>query len=161
MASSWLADRRLTDRQREHRREDRNERLLIRRNEFQRDTLLNLQVASQKLLRKTGASLHQDRMAFQTTGEWQRQLLPDGLSDDHLHLSTEVTLLASRIRNDEVRDLVVQLRNHTFSVVISKNQGEAEAHMTDAANIQGSLIETIGRLLRELDQADEKHFSSH
>ena len=50
MATGWFADMRLTKRERERRKEDRHERFLIRRNDFQRDTLLQLQVASQKNL---------------------------------------------------------------------------------------------------------------
>ena len=54
MVAAWFADKRLTERDREGRREERHERLATRRNEFQRETLLSLQVTAQKLLRNTG-----------------------------------------------------------------------------------------------------------
>lgn len=78
MVSAWLADRRLMARDRERRREERHERLVARRNDFQRETLLALQDACQKLLRNAGAALVSDVIAHGTGGEWQRQQLPDG-----------------------------------------------------------------------------------
>lgn len=72
MLASWAADRRLSERERENRREDRKDRLAMRRNDFQRESLLALQAASQELLRTTGASLHQDILAYRSTGKWQK-----------------------------------------------------------------------------------------
>ena len=151
MVTSWLADRRLSERDRERRREDRRERLVDRANDFQRETLLALQVASQKLLRNTGASLHQDIMAYRTTGIWQKQQLPEGLSDDHLRLTTEVMLLASRIRDDRARALTECLRKLAAEVGLSSAEHEAQRRMQAAAEVQNSLLEKVGELVRELD----------
>lgn len=151
MVTSWLADRRLSERDRERRREDRRERLVDRANDFQRETLLALQVASQKLLRNTGASLHQDIMAYRTTGIWQKQQLPEGLSDDHLRLTTEVMLLASRIRDDRARALTECLRKLAAEVGLSSDEHEAQRRMQAAAEVQNSLLEKVGELVRELD----------
>lgn len=154
MLSGWIADQRLTDRERERRREERRERLAIRRNDFQRETLLTLQVASQKLLRTTGRMHHLDVVAFRTTGQWQRQQFPDDLSDDHLRYMTEAMLLASRVRDDEARSLAEQLRDRAAVVGMSREEGEAESRMVAAADIQGALIDRIGHLVREMDEAD-------
>ena len=105
MLAALLGDRRITERDRERRLEERHERLLTRRNDFQRQTLLALQEASERLMRNTGASLHQDVVAHRTTGKWQRQQLPHDLSNDHLRLTTETMLLDSWVREDEVRAL--------------------------------------------------------
>lgn len=154
MFASWLADRRQSDRERERRREERQDRLAIRRNDFQRETLLGLQVASQKLLRTTGRMHHLDDMAFRTTGKWQRQQFPDDLSDDHLRQITETMLLASRVRDDETRTLAGRLRDRAAVVSLSVDGAEAETRMMAAADIQGALIERIGQLVREMDEAD-------
>lgn len=151
MATSWLADRRLTERDRERRREEQRERLADRSNDFQRETLLALQLASQKLLRNTGASLHQDVLAYRTAGIWQRQQLPGNLSDEHLQLTTETMLLASRIRDDQVRVLAERLRGLASEVGNSHDETEANTRMMAAADVQGSLLEKIGALVRELD----------
>jgi hypothetical protein len=151
MLSAWLADQRVESRERERRRVERRERLTDRRADFQRETLLSLQIASQKLLRNTGASLHRDIVAHRTTGKWQKQQLPHNLSDDDLRWKTEVLLLASRVRDQEVRDLVEQLRTQTTKVFLSRDEQEAEGHMTAAGDTQALLIQRIGQLVREMD----------
>lgn len=154
MISAWLADRRLTERERERRREERRERLILRRNDFQRDALLALQVASQKLLRCAGAMHHQDVMAFRQSGQWQKQQFGDDLSNQYLHQVTETMLLGSRIWDDEVRRLADALREHTSRVSLSASEQEAERRMEAAAETQRALIQRIGQLVREMDEAD-------
>ena len=158
MFAAWIADRRLTERERERRREERRERFVIRRNDFQRQTLLHLQVAAQKLLRTTGAMLYQDMLATSKSGEWQKQkfgedLFDNGLSNDHLLHNTETMLLASRVYDDEVRSLAKDLRDHSAHLSMSANQQVAEDRMASAANVQQALIERIGKLVREMDEA--------
>lgn len=154
MLASWAADRRLSERERESRKEERKDRLAIRRNDFQRETLLALQVASQQLMRTTGASLHQDIVAHRTTGEWQKQQLPNNLSDDHLLLTTETMLLASRVRDDDVRKLADRMRAQATVVGMSSDESEAEGRMMAATDTQQALIQRIGELVRELDETD-------
>jgi hypothetical protein len=154
MLAAWLGDRRLTERDREHRREERQERRINQRNDFQRETLLALQVASQNLARNVGASLHQDIIAHRNTGKWQRQQLPDNLSDDNLKMTTETMLLASRVHDEDVRALADQLRTQTVSVIHSESESEAERCMATAVETQSALIERIGKLIRELDEVD-------
>jgi hypothetical protein len=74
IASGWLADVRQTARDRERRREETRERFLVRRNDFQRENLLELQSFLQKLVRTTGAMHHINQMAYRQAGKWQRQL---------------------------------------------------------------------------------------
>jgi hypothetical protein len=155
MLSSWIADRRLTARDRERRSEEERERLQVRRKDFQRDTLLELQIASQKLLRNAGASLHQDIMAHRKTGIWQKQQLPGDLSDGHLRWSTEMMLLSSRVLDEEIRSLADQLRTLTVTVGFSNNEDDAEAGMSAAAEVQQALIRRIGKLVREMDTPGE------
>lgn len=154
--SGWLADTRLNAREREGRKDERSERLAIRRSDFQRETLLALQTASQRLIRNTGASLHQDIMAHRTGSEWQKQQLPDNLSDEHLQWNTETLLLASRVRDDEVRGLADQLRSQCTVVGFSGGQTEAEGRMAAAAVTQDALIQRIGFLVREIDEIETR-----
>lgn len=153
MLSAWLADGRLRERDRERRRDERQERFAIRRDDFQRETLLALQVASQELLRNTGAALLQDIAAHRKTGEWQRQALVGDLSDDALRLNTQTMLLGSRILDNEVREMADKLRTQAVHVSHSQNEIEAQQSMTDASNTQQALVRRIGKLLRELDGA--------
>lgn len=152
--AGWLADKRLTDRERERRSEERRERIAIRRSDFQRETLLALQTATQKLIRNTGASLFQDVVAHRNGGEWQRQQLPNNLSDDDLHWTTETMLLASRVRDDEVRGLADRLRSECTVVGFSSNEAEAERRMATAAVTHDAVIQRIGFLIREIDDVE-------
>jgi len=154
MLAAWLGDRRITERDRERRSDERRERLVTRRNDFQRETLLALQEASQKLLRNTGASHHQDVIAYRTTGKWQRQQSTDDLSNDFLRLTTETMLLASRVRDDEVRGLADRLRTEASAVNFSIDESEAESCITAAGDTQSALIQRIGEIVRGLDEAD-------
>lgn len=149
--SSWLADRRLTDRERERRREERFERFTIRRNDFQRETLLALQLSSQKLLRASGKMHVQDLIAFRKTSEWQKQHFSEGLSDEHLLHLTETMLLTSRVLDDECRAVSDAFRECAASVARSRNEAESEERMTNAVAMQQSLIARIGMLVREMD----------
>lgn len=152
--SAWLADGRLNTRDRERRREERRERLVARRNDFQRETLLELQSASQQLLRSSGAALHNDTMAYRATGVWQRQLLAEELSDDILRLTTQTMLLSSRIRDEEIRTLADRLRSHVAQSGVSRSEAEAELEVSAAAAAQQALIQRAGLLLRDLDDLD-------
>ena len=63
-------------------------------------------------------------------------------------------LLASRVRDDETRTLAGRLRDRAAVVSLSVDGAEAETRMMAAADIQGALIERIGQLVREMDEAD-------
>lgn len=152
LLASWLADRRQTKRDRERRHDERQGRLMLRHNDFQRETLLALQVASQALLRNTGASWHADVMESRRSGKWQKQPLPNSLSDDHLRLVTEVTLLASRVHDDEVRSLADKVRTTTTDVIYSSNESEAQDRIMSAVETQQLLVERIGEIVRQLDK---------
>ncbi|MGV3729143.1 MAG: hypothetical protein ACO1NN_00085 [Sphingopyxis sp.] len=153
MISAWIADNRLSSRERERRREERSERLEARRTDFQRDTLLNLQVASQKFMRATGAMHFQDVIAFRETGAWQKGQFGEELSNEHLRQLTETMLLASRVWDDEARALAGKLRIGATAVSASATERDAEHQMTIVTDIQQALIERIGKLVREMDEA--------
>ncbi len=154
MISAWIADKRLTERERERRREESLERRANRRDDFQRETLLSLQSASQKLLRATGAMHHQDLITFRKSGQWQKQQFGDDLSNAHLHQNTETMLLASRVRDEKARSLADTLREQASVVVFSATEDEAECRMRAAADTQQALVQRIGQLVREMDEAD-------
>jgi hypothetical protein len=63
-------------------------------------------------------------------------------------------LLASRIRDGEVRMLVDQLRDRTAATGTARDENEAEQQILAAVDIQSALVSRIGQLVREMDQAD-------
>jgi hypothetical protein len=158
--SGWLADGRLSKRERERRREERRERLAERHSDFQRETLLQLQVSSQKLIRATAKMLHQDKLAFRTSGKWQKQLFSEGLADEHLLQMTETMLLSSRVFDDEVRVLADILRENVTAVGGSASETDAESCMLIAGETQTKLLQRIGKLVRELDRITAASFEN-
>jgi hypothetical protein len=149
--TAWLADNRLNKRERESRREEQQERLQVRRSEFQRDTLLDLQNTSQGLLRNAGALHFQSVLAVHEAGERGRKPLSENLSDEHLQLQTRVMLLASRVRDDEIRELVDALKAGTSSVIFAKSEVESRALFMQIMETQSQLLVRTGELIRSLD----------
>ncbi len=111
--SDWVKNRRESERERDARREARREQLSDQRRNFQRETLLVLQEAIQDLARATGAAHHQDEMAFGTTGRWQRQPLGEELNQQVHVANRRVLLLAVRVRDESLRDVVNRFRQLT------------------------------------------------
>jgi hypothetical protein len=149
--AGWLADRRAWLRDRERRLDERRERFLVRRSDFQRESLLALQDASQRLMRTAGAMHHQDVVEYRTTGKWQRQQFGDDLSNQQLHANTDTMLFTSRIRDDKVRDLADRLRIYVHEIASSPDEATADGRLLVAGNTQQTLIQRIGQLVRELD----------
>lgn len=157
--TSWVSERRIAERERIRQRQDRNEKENIWRREFKRETLLALQVSSQKLLRASAAILHKDEIANRTNGEWQRQQLPERLSDEHLYHLTDTMLLASRVSDIEIRTSADRLRELASAIVRSATEVQAQAQLAIAVETQASLFEKIGCALRDADGADAFTFA--
>lgn len=105
-------------------------------------------------MRNTGAALHQDELAHRAGAVWQRQQLPEGLADEALQLTTETLLLASRIRDDEVRALADRFRTEASKVGFGASSDEAHKSIMTASETQGLLLKRIGLLVREIDEAE-------
>lgn len=58
------------------------------------------------------------------------------------------------LRDDETRTLAKRLRDRAVVVGLSSDEAEAEGQMMAAGDIQGALIDRIGQLVREMDEAD-------
>lgn len=105
---------------------------------FQRDTLLSLQDALQKMARLTGKAMHFDHMQAR---EGKYTQLPEGLSEEMLAAEVEVSRLTARVRDPQVRAAV-------------KDLTELSAHLstlpTDLQGLSGYDLERRGNAkLRE------------
>jgi len=56
--------------------------------------------------RHASAMHHQDLMAFRKSGKWQKQLYDDELAESSRLANARSTMLAVRVRDQAVRDLV-------------------------------------------------------
>ncbi len=154
-ASDVFQDRRTADREREARRATLHYKFIERRIEFQHQTLLKLQETIMGLGRATGAMHHQDIMAYRSTGNWQKQLYPDDLSDSARIFQAEAMMFAARVRDDEVRELVEKFKDYCAGVVISPTKEDSEIVMSNMTEIFEVLNQKIGVLLRGLDYEEQ------
>lgn len=157
--TQWLADSRLHRRERARRAEDRADRIAMRQSDFQRETLLGLQVAAQKMMRNTGATFHRWSVALRGGTPWGAGRLPENLEEEGLRWRTETMLLASRVRNADVRNLADLLREHCTAFDLSKTEPQGEAAMAAAGRTHEMLIQRIGQLIREIDDVDQSSAS--
>jgi hypothetical protein len=144
-------------REREARNATRREQRFERRSSFQRQTLLDLQDAVQKLLRTTGKMHHLDSIAHRSGAEWHRQLYPDDLDNEAHLVNVQTTLLAVRVRDDSIRSMVKDLKDKCGSVVFSNTKADSDRFMEAAVAIFETLNERIGERLRQLDDDEDAH----
>ena len=90
-------------RERESRREQRLDAIRLKRVEFQRATLLELQEVVQRRSRLTAQEIFQDIVAHKNGGAWKKQLLTEEVNDGHLQARANLERLRVRVRNEAIR----------------------------------------------------------
>ena len=152
LLTAWFTDHRLTSREREQRAGERAELRTLRQNDFQRQTLLDLQAASQRLLRMAGAIRYEDVMRSRSGGAYGGRSATTHLSDGLFEANVDTMLLASRVQDPEVRTLSERLRDLAARVCVAASESDSGDLMQSAAIIQQRLIERTGDLIREIDR---------
>lgn len=122
---------------------------------FQRETLLALQEAAQKLARASGRAQHLDLMASRQNGRWGRQLLPPDLDDELLTTQTQTNLLASRVRDEAVRTLAQQFKTAAVDLISARSEAEAIDMLRHAIDVHTQLNGRIGEVIRSIDDDDD------
>lgn len=149
--SEWLQHRRTIEREREARDAVRKDLLFERRNTFQRQTLLELQEALKGLVRTAAQMHHNDVMTFRATGEWGKSRLPEDLSDSFRLANANTSALAVRIRDEQVRTQVRDLKSNTSGVAMARDKDSSNQALFGTVESFEGLNERIGQLLRTLD----------
>ncbi len=154
-AGDLVTHRRTTDREREARQEQRRDTARIRRIDFQRTTLLELQEVSQGLVRST-VTLHlEDTEGFRKTGDWGKtptsEVANEGARAGHAGLSK----LQSRVRNEAVRRLAQELSSACTSVTTARSEEHANNAFRQMADAPIELNEQIGIVLRTLEDEED------
>ncbi|MFM0300381.1 hypothetical protein PQQ99_09705 [Paraburkholderia sediminicola] len=151
-----LTDRRTARHAREVRKEQRLETVSLRRTDFQRATLLELQEAIQQLARFTGKSNHQDVVAYRTSGKWQKQMLDNDTDEGSLKAQTSVSKLRVRVRDAEIRKLSKDFSASCTNAVLATSEVAADDALIRMSEILSELHEKIGVALRSLDDDDDQ-----
>jgi len=149
-------DKRLAKRERDARKEARRDGVQFRRVEFQRETLLALQDAIAKLARNTGASFHQDSMAFRRVGTWGVEKLPDNLSDEGLQAVVAVNILGARVLDERLRSLCKSFRASCVEVGLARSEADAERFLRKMSEEHETLSEHLGTVLRGIDSDEDE-----
>jgi hypothetical protein len=149
-----LGTRRTVAREREARAATRRDQRAASRITFQRETLLQLQGALQKLGRATGRTHHLDEMAYRKTGLWRKELLPEDLNEQYLAAQTQTSLLSSRVRDETVRHLVTTFRTCSTELAISTDGAQSFRSLRAMMAVSDELHSRIGELIRSIDDDD-------
>lgn len=141
--------------EREARKAARAEKRYERRSAFQRETLLALQEAVQKLGRATAQANFHDEMAARTGTPWRKTRLPDDLDTQYFEAQTQTALLSARVRDDQVRKLVADYKTEAAAVALSFDSDDAHQHLLQMMAVSEVLHEKIGKLIRSIDDDDD------
>jgi hypothetical protein len=151
-----MTDRRTARREREARQDQRRDALRLKRVEFQRATLLELQKAISQLARFTGQAQHQDLLAYRGSGAGRKQLLTEEVNQGFLSAQTSVGRLRVRVRDQRVRQLAELLSTACTNVVLSTNEAASEHALRQVTSALTDLQEQIGAILRNLDDDEDR-----
>lgn len=150
--SDWLQHRRTIERDRESRDAARQDQLFERRTTFQRQTLLDLQESLMQLARTTGAMHHHDMMTYRRSSEWQKTLFPEDLNENNRLAVARTSILAVRVQDASVREMVESFKSEPASVTESVSLDESRSAMSRMGSIFEKLNQRIGELLRKIDE---------
>jgi hypothetical protein len=120
------------------------------RDDFQRQTLLELQETVARFARAIGRSFHHDTVAHKQTGEWGHSLYGDELSEELLASTVRLRILAERVRDDELRPLVYGFSNRGNLIGPANSEKTARERMDDWTESMGKLQDRLGKVLRDL-----------
>jgi hypothetical protein len=155
IAGAWLNNSSALRRERAARVEGYRLQIVVKRLEFQHETLISLQEAAARLGRAVGKGIHFNRMSFRETGRWGEKLWPDK-DDEELRLAmVEIMLLYPRVKDGEIRTLANQMRDRASLIVTVKSERDSEIVMTDLNNAHASLNIRIGEFIRRIDDESD------
>ena len=151
-----FADRRIDSRSREARAEQRLDSIRLKRAEFQRTTLLELQEVVAQHARFAGQAHHQDMMAARSSGVWGRQLLTDEVNDGIHKTQVRLALLKERVRDEKIRQLAELFVADCVAAGLAKSEADATNYMFGMRAHLTELQKRIGLALRSLDDDEDR-----
>ncbi len=151
--SDWLEFRRTRQREREAREEARRDQVSERRNNFQRQTLLELQEALMQLIRSTAAIDRYDLMVNQKSSP-RDKIISGELDEQFRSINARVMVLTVRVADKTVRQLADEVRHSGHSLSLEKNEEQADKLSATILHSFELVNGRIGELLREIDRSE-------
>lgn len=153
--TEWMRDHRAYKREREARRDAKRGQRLERRNEFQRQTLLELQDASIKLMQTTTKLHLVDVSNYRKHGRRGVEPYPEQVDSDDQLANAQTALLGVRVRDEAVRTLLQQMKDALCkATLLSRSEEESDLAMRIAGSKFVELNQRIGRVFRLLDDEE-------
>lgn len=122
----------------------------LRRQEFQRATLLSLQDECTRLTRIIGQMHHHDMISFREgKGGWGKTPMPDDLSNGALAAMQNVNKLRVRLVDDDLRKMVAQLGRIYSDTGLARTEEAADAAIAPLSNSIEGINDRVGMLLRQ------------
>jgi hypothetical protein len=149
--AEWLRDVRTSARDERNRREARQEQ----RDDFQRQTLIDLQDALQKYVRGIISAVHFDereRRKRQEQGQVSDQLgpVPDEL-DDQIHQAQVLTRkLATRVDDDQIRSWITEIIKLGTAAVLPGSTDSPPTLSREIGDLMQTAQEKMGSEIRKL-----------
>lgn len=128
----------------EARIQDRHEKF----REFQRETLLELQVAIQDVMRTVFLVHLEDTKGFVSGGDWGSRTIPDKLSEEDADARRRIGLYVERVADDSVRGAVKQLMAEVNLIMRAASKAEADRALNNFTSKSTKVIELVGCTLR-------------
>jgi hypothetical protein len=118
------------------------------RDDFQRQTLLEVQEAIAQFVEAVGRIHRSDGAAHTATGTWSRTRFTTDSNDEFLARLVRLQLANERVRDDELRRLVTGFQNRGVIVTTAASQEEATQRMDDWIERLGEVQDRLGMVLR-------------
>ncbi len=116
---------------------------------FQRETMLELQEAAQKLLRSSLQITRADQARFETNGEWPPRPVGGAVPEDARLQAGRVHLLKSRVHDASIRESIDSLMDLYVRVVRPKTAKGQAAALQRMAELLDQANERVGQLVRD------------
>jgi hypothetical protein len=128
----------------------REQEIQDRRDQFQRETLLELQEILHHLGRTYGQEHFQDAKTAKAAGKWDPRQLAAGISDKNFAAEQRSNILVARVGDDLVRDAVREMRDVGSGLTFARSQAESDDCLTRSLEAFKQANDRIGVLLREV-----------
>ena len=153
--SGWWKDKRVSKREREIRLVERREAKRVRRNEFQRESLLGLQEAAASLMKAAIETYRHNWAGPQEQGTLK--LSSVDVDRDYLNAETQIGMFLHRVHDQDVRNACNAFRLQCLnSTGPFPDRDQARVAVNECSGLLSRLNHAVGNSIGELDALDEQ-----
>jgi hypothetical protein len=150
--TEWLRDRRAYKRECDARASALRAQQIERRNEFQRNTLLQLQDSGMRLMQATHKIHHFDVTMYRKNGNHHDTPYPEEVGLELQEANARTALLGVRVRDDRVRALLQEVKDElNEATMFSVSEEHSQSCMKLAGEKFVEMNKRIGEVLRSFE----------